>query len=187
MFPGFGGKRTSDVKMSNIGRPSNCDSVVIVDGKHLRKQNEVAGFLIWSSPASRPTQAAYGRVACRIYSMHWRILFDWNGRERRRDRDHRVGFVEHRCTRYLHGTKSNISSHQTAIPQCYHSLPNNALQLRALLLHLLPLLISHHPSQNLARRRLGHNIDELHATSQPLVVTLILLHMLRNTTFEQRV
>jgi hypothetical protein len=60
------------------------------------------------------------------------------------------------------------------------SQENNNLKLRALLLHLLLLLISDHPSQDFPRGALGYDVDELHASPQPLVVTLGLFDVLED-------
>ena len=58
------------------------------------------------------------------------------------------------------------------------------LQLRTLLLPLLLLLVPHHAPENLAAGTLRHHIDELNPTSQPLVIALVFLDMLRDISLE---
>lgn len=57
------------------------------------------------------------------------------------------------------------------------------LQLSTLLLRLRLLLIPHQTSQNLATRILRHYINEFHATSQALIIALVVSNMLQNTLY----
>lgn len=61
------------------------------------------------------------------------------------------------------------------------------LKLRALLPHLLFLLVTQQSSQNLSARALGHNVNKLDTACEPLVLALVILDMLLDLSLDDGV
>lgn len=61
------------------------------------------------------------------------------------------------------------------------------LKFRPLLPPYLPLLVSKHSSQNLTARTLRNHIDKFHPSTQPLMLSFVLLNMLLNITDQHAV